>query len=85
MAIATLDTLAVAKELKAAGFNDEQAEALSTVVRRSQDLDLSHLATKADLFELKSEILKWVLGAMGLQTVAILGAVLAIVRAGTHP
>jgi hypothetical protein len=50
----TIDTLEVAKELKAAGFDQAQAEAVARLVRRSQDLDLSALATKADLSELRA-------------------------------
>ncbi len=88
MAVVTFDTLAVAKELKAAGFSDEQAEAVSRVVRRSQEVLVADLATKVDLekaiAECKTEILKWVLGAMGLQTIAVLGALLTLVRAGGH-
>lgn len=92
MTIVPLDTHEVVKELKAAGFNDEQAEAVTRVVRKAQDLDLSNLATKtdletlrvatkADLAETKADILKWMIGAMGFQTVMIIGAVVALSRA----
>lgn len=102
MTMIALDTHEVVKELKAAGFTDEQAEAVTRVVRRAQDLDLSHLATKDDVragleaLELrmdaklsgirsevhanKADTLKWVLGAIGLQTIVIIGAVVALVR-----
>lgn len=86
MSVATLDTLAVVKQLKAAGFTDDQAEAVTRVVRESQDVDLSHLVTKADLkaelAELKSELLKWVFGIVGFQAIAILGAVVTLIRLG---
>ena len=52
--IGTLDTLEVAKELRAAGFTDEQAEAVTRVVKRAQDFDLSDLVTKADVNELRA-------------------------------
>jgi hypothetical protein len=53
--------------------------------------DLANLATKADLAnlearfearlaELKADILKWVVGAIGFQTVVILGALISLVR-----
>jgi len=53
--------------------------------------DLANLATKAELAnlearfdaklaELKAEILKWVVGAIGFQTVLILGALVSLVR-----
>jgi lipoate synthase len=81
-----LDTLEVVKGLKAAGFTDEQAEALTRVVRDAQSVDLSTLATKSDLLlglaETKAEILKWMVSAIGIQTVVIIGAVVALVRVG---
>jgi len=116
------DTHEVVKELKAAGFTDEQAEAVTRVVRNAQSVDLSSLATKADLSSLatktdlsslatktdlaalaaatktdlqlglaaaksdlaetKAEILKWMVSAIGVQTVVIVGAVIALVRMG---
>jgi hypothetical protein len=54
--ISTLDTLEVVKELKAAGFTEDQAEAVTRVVRRSQDIDLSSFATKADVIALKADL-----------------------------
>lgn len=102
MTMVALDTHEVVKELKAAGFTDEQAEAVTRVVRRAQDLDLSYLATRDDLrtgleslelrmdaklSDIRSEVhaskadtLKWVLGAIGLQTLVIVGAVVTLVR-----
>lgn len=91
LTVTALDTHAVVKELKAAGFCEEQAEAVTSVVRRSQDVDLSNLVTKsefqlamaaakADLAETKAEILKWMVGSMGVQTIVILGTVAGIVR-----
>ncbi len=132
------DTHAVVKELVAAGFTGEQAEAVTRAVRQAQDIDLSNLATKTDLAELKAElkgdlsalksdltavksdltaaksdiasvrselksdmavtksdirrdiadtkadILKWMVGTIGIQTVVIIGAVLALARLGLH-
>ena len=49
MNVATFDTHEMVKELMAAGFSDEQAEAVTRLLRRSQDIDFSHLATKSDL------------------------------------
>jgi hypothetical protein len=42
------DSHAVAKELKAAGFTNDQAEAVTRVVRNAQAVDLSSLATRSD-------------------------------------
>ena len=47
-------------------------------------LDAKHwpdgLATKPDLAETKAEILKWMFGAIGFQTLAILGGVAILLR-----
>ena len=117
MNVIAIDTHEVVKELKAAGFSEDQAEAVTRVVRRAQDIDLSALAMKVDLdglrrdtkvefdavrrdmkaeFDLmrmeidalrkdikaefsdqKADLIKWIIGAIGFQTVAILGAALA--------
>ncbi|MCB1883055.1 MAG: DUF1640 domain-containing protein [Geminicoccaceae bacterium] len=53
-----LDTHEIVKELMAAGFSDVQAEAVTRVVKKAQDVDLGHLATKADLAEAKGEIVR---------------------------
>jgi len=102
MAVVALDTHAVVEELQAAGFTEAQAEAVTRTVRKAQDLDLSHLATRADLSELrhstkgdidalrqstrtgiaelKADLLKWMVGAIGLQTVGAIGALIALPR-----
>jgi len=49
-------------------------------VRQGQDVDLSNLATKADLAELKAEILKWMMG----QTAVIIGAAVAFAHLGVR-
>jgi len=111
LTVTSLDTLAVVKELKAAGFTDEQAEAVTRVVRQAQDIDLSNLATKIDLTslatktdlatlasktelanlasktelaEMKADILKWMVGTIGIQTIVIIGAVIALVYGALH-
>jgi hypothetical protein len=69
-----LDTRRLVKRLVAVGFSDEQAETVTDVVRESRESDLSNLATKADIAELRSEIaeakadiLKWVIGLLLVQ------------------
>ena len=53
-------------------------------MRSELDLRLGEIravmATKAELAEAKGEILKWMFGAVGLQTLAILGGVAALLR-----
>ena len=48
------------------------------------DIEALRLSTKADLAETKFDILKWMIGALGLQTIAILGALLALARLLAH-
>jgi phenylalanyl-tRNA synthetase alpha subunit len=129
MSIIAIDTYEVVQELKAAGFTEVQAEAVTRAVRKAQDVDLSNLATKSDIATLatksellafkselsafksevtavksdlqlqiaetkadiernlgnnKVEMLKWTVGAIGVQTVVILGASVALIRALAH-
>ena len=83
----TFDTLRAAKRLKGLGFNDDQAEGVADILRESRDVDLSHLATKADLAdvrreiaETKADIIKWTVGVGLVQGLALVGAVIAILR-----
>jgi hypothetical protein len=87
MVVTALDTHELVKRLTSVGFSGEQAEALTAAVRQGQDIDLSNLATKADLAELKAElaegkaeILKWMMG----QTAVIIGAAVAFAHFGGH-
>ena len=49
MTAITFDTLAYAKRLKAVGFSEPQAEAMSDAFKEAQQASSSELATKADL------------------------------------
>jgi hypothetical protein len=91
MVVTALDTHELVKQLRAAGFTDEQAETLTSVLRKSQDVDLSHLATKddlsavaastkADIAELKAEIFRAMFG----QTLVIIGAIVALLKMSGH-
>jgi hypothetical protein len=90
--ISTLDTHELVKDLKAAGFNDDQAEAVTRALTKARDIDLSNLATKADqanfatktdLAELKADLIKWVVGIAFAQ----IATIVAIVKLfpGAHP
>ncbi|MGH6847502.1 MAG: hypothetical protein ACREC0_08710 [Methylocella sp.] len=83
------DTLRLSRTLRDKGhFTPEQAEALAEALGEATQGDL---ATKADLARLeaeleariaeaKADILKWVVGAIGFQTVVILAALVSLVR-----
>ncbi len=89
MSAIAFDTHAFVKELTAAGFSESQAEAVTSMVRRSREVeladlarksDLAHLASKADLAEVKADLLKWMVGTIGFQTLVILGAIASLAR-----
>lgn len=67
-----IDTLAFARRLKEAGADGRLAEAIAEGIGST---DISDLVTKRDLdvkiAELKSELLKWMFGAMAAQTALI--------------
>ena len=88
--ISTLDTHETVKSLTAVGFTDAQAEALTAAVMQAVDIDLSNIATKADMADLrremaetKAELVKWVVG-VGFAQVATILAVLKLFPAA-HP
>ena len=81
-------TLKLAQRLEAAGFPPKQAQDTasaisdtiveSVVTRDYLDLRLGEI--RGELAELKADMLKWMFGAVGLQTLAILGGVAALLR-----
>ena len=82
------DTLAIARQLAAAGIRPEQADAITEAVKTAAEhdaggIDTKNLATKADLAELRTEITAMearIYRAMLVQAGAIIGAVIAIPR-----
>ena len=86
MSVALFNTHAFVKRLTAAGMPEAQAEALADELtplideRLATKDDLANLATKADLAEVKADLMKWTFGAIGFQTVIVLGAVIALAR-----
>jgi basic membrane lipoprotein Med (substrate-binding protein (PBP1-ABC) superfamily) len=88
--ISSLDTHETVKNLTAAGFTDAQAEALTAAVKQAVDVDLSNIATKTDIADvrremadMKAELVKWVVG-VGFAQVATILAVLKLFPAA-HP
>lgn len=90
---AAFDTLRLARSLRdKAQFSAEQAEGMADAIAEAMQADL---ATKSDLREVelrleakieasKSDLIKWVVGMIGFQTVVLLGAALALARAVAH-
>ena len=69
MATGAFDTLAAARDLEAAEFSREQAEAIARTIRSGQ----VDLATKADV-----AALKWIVGIQSVICLATFAAVLFI-------
>lgn len=83
MATTTFDTYNAIKRLKAVGFDEKQAEALSDTIRDAQDAKLNELATRGDVKEAKAELetkiaeakantIKWMFGVAAGQAVFII-------------
>ena len=73
-----VDTNGIVKKLQERGFSRMQAEGITEALK---ELDTSALATKADLQELKIDLIKWltaVLLAHGLGTAALTVALLQL-------
>ena len=88
--ISAIDTHETIKSLTAAGFTDAQAETLTAAVKKAVDIDLSNIATKTDIADvrremadMKAELVKWVVG-VGFAQVATILAVLKLFPA-SHP
>ncbi len=69
------DTHRFVKRLTESGFTETQAEALAD---EQVSLLNSNLATKQNLHEVKSELLKWMMGAIVAQTGVLAGLVLGL-------
>jgi len=67
-------------EVQAEALADELAPLIDE--RLATKDDLANLATRADLAEVKADLMKWTFGAIGFQTVIVLGAVIALARVG---
>jgi hypothetical protein len=83
------DTLRLSRTLRDKGhFTPEQAEALAEALAEAAHGDLATKADlaalkaelKADIAEVRSDILKWMVGAIGFQTIVILGALVSLER-----
>jgi hypothetical protein len=85
MSALLFDTLRLSRTLRDKGhFTTEQAETLAEALSEASQNDL---ATKADIAQLeaklaetKADILKWMVGAIGFQTLVILGALVSLAR-----
>lgn len=93
MSTITFDTREFIKELKSAGFSKEQAEIITklqkvavtpTLEQVRHDYDLDNLVTNHSLdsrlreSELKSELIRWIVGVGLLQTALIIALLIKL-------
>lgn len=88
----TFDTLKFVEKLEAGGFTHAQAkaaaeafaEATSQELTTKADLREAELRLEAKIEATKAELVKWLFGTIGFQTIVILGAVVTLARV-SHP
>ncbi|MBI3523651.1 MAG: DUF1640 domain-containing protein [Betaproteobacteria bacterium] len=80
MTTITFDTLKFVKKLEAAGIASNEAEAIAEAQREAFDemMKVHELATKADLMELKFDLLKWIVGLALAQIGLIVGILIKL-------
>jgi len=82
MTAVTFDTLKFANRLKAAGVPAQQAEAEAEAL--ADALSSSDLATRTDLIELKTDIIKWIVGIAMAQIGLLVGIMVKLLTFPTH-
>ena len=77
----TLDTHAIARTLTDAGADPKLADAITAAIRQAAEHDnaAEPLATKRDVAELKSDLIRWFATAILAQTGVILAALVAVI------
>ncbi|CAA2158142.1 hypothetical protein MBRA_03481 [Methylobacterium brachiatum] len=82
MAGVAFDTLKFARTLRdKVKLSSEQAEGLADAMAEALQGDLVTKADlRAELAKTRAEIVRWVAGLIGFQTLAIIGAVVALAR-----
>lgn len=69
----TFDTFTYAEGLKNSGIPDEHVRALTQELTKA--LKSEDLATKQDLAELKTDMIKWLAAQMGIMATIIIAAI----------
>lgn len=80
MTAITFDTLKFANKLKAAGVPAQQAEAEAL----ADALSSSEIATRTDLIELKTDLIKWIVGIALAQIGLLVGIMVKLLTLPTH-
>lgn len=81
MTAITFDTLSTARRLREKGMPQEHAEAIADEIRMGSSIDVSHLATKEDIREIRSDMRELELGMtirLGAVIMALGGVLIAV-------
>jgi len=80
MSTITFDTLKFVKKLESAGMSQATAEAIAEAQSEAFEelTKTKDLATKNDLFELKYDLLKWIVGLAFAQFALLIGILLKL-------
>ena len=78
------DTVATKSDIQLLRTDLAVCTAQADIATLARKADLAPFATKVELAETKVEILKWMVSAIGVQTVVIIGAGIALVRLVPH-
>lgn len=83
MAAVAFDTLKFARTVREkAKLSPEQAEGLADAMAEALQGDLvTKVDLRAELADTRCEIVRWVAGLIGFETLAVIGAVVALARA----
>jgi len=92
MASVAFDTLKLAQRLEASGFPPKQAQDMASAIAETivdnvvtpAYLDLRISELRVELTNIKADLLKWVLSAIGFQTLTVIGGVAALFKLLGH-
>jgi hypothetical protein len=82
--VAVKTDLAALSDATKADVAAVRADLAALAAATKADIAALAVATKTDLAETKTEILKWMFGSMGVQTIVIIGALVSLTRMAGH-
>ncbi len=76
------DLAPLATKAELASFKADLEAKIDKVEAKIENVEtkVGYLATKAELSDVRADILKWIVGAIGFQTVVMVGALVTLVR-----
>jgi hypothetical protein len=62
------------------GIAQQRSELKTEIAQQRSELRTEIAAVRTEMAEMKAELLKWIIGAVGFQTVVILGALASLIK-----